>query len=137
MPLTSRTLTVETGEDLRTIAQYVWAHQSFLEIKDTPIPSCSAPPLDFDPQTIRQKTLTDEEYLQRFLPPVQTAQNAQVIGKLCPICYDLYDQGTIKVRQLRCEHVFHQTCVDTWMSKNKDNFTCPYCRMDQYPVETD
>ena len=129
MMKTSATLTVES--DLQTMAQYIWAHQSFLEIKD-PLPTHSAPPLDFDPRTIRQKEMTDPEYLTKYLPPTETAQEAQVVGKLCPICYDLFDQTQTLVRKLKCNHTFHQKCLDPWIAQHKDELACPYCRKSQY-----
>jgi hypothetical protein len=127
----SRTLEVSVTN--KTLANYIWLHQTFLEIK-TPLPQAQAPELDFDITTIRQKHQTDEQYINTYLPPKITAQQANCIGKLCPICLELYCKKTDIVRKLRCNHVFHSKCIDTWMSKNKDSLSCPYCRKVQYRV---
>jgi hypothetical protein len=122
------------SQSIRIMAEYIWAHQSFLEIKD-PIKPHLAPPLDFDPQSIRLKELTDNEYLTRYLPKTISAREAQVVGKLCPICYDLFDQSKILVRKLTCDHTFHQKCLDPWISQHKDKLACPYCRKSQFTSE--
>lgn len=41
---------------------------------------------------------------------------------LCSICQDNND---IIIRILKCNHYFHVTCIDKWLSNNK---TCPVCR---------
>mgnify|MGYP003995226079 CR=1 FL=1 len=43
----------------------------------------------------------------------------------CVICYQNY--GKEKVGILKCNHKFHQKCIEKWLhvSKNKD---CPLCR---------
>lgn len=41
---------------------------------------------------------------------------------LCSICQD---NNEIVIRILKCNHYFHVTCIDKWLSNNK---TCPVCR---------
>jgi hypothetical protein len=42
---------------------------------------------------------------------------------LCSICLDEFEDGD-QVRELRCHHIFHVQCVDTWLlTKNQ----CPLC----------
>jgi len=43
----------------------------------------------------------------------------------CHICLDEFTQE-IKVRQLKCNHIFHIDCIDTWLLK--ENYKCPVCR---------
>ena len=44
---------------------------------------------------------------------------------LCPICLDeLNDEN--KICNLKCNHVFHEDCINKWLTKKS---TCPYCRM--------
>lgn len=40
----------------------------------------------------------------------------------CVICLEEQDNNTIK---LRCNHLFHQACIETWF---KNAPTCPSCR---------
>jgi len=125
---------IEAESDSRSLeimAQYIWAHQSFSEIKDD-LNTHYSPSLDFDPQTIKLKDMTDTEYLSRYLPELITANKAGVIGKLCPICYELFDKSKTLVRKLKCDHTFHQKCLDPWISQHKDELACPYCRRGQY-----
>lgn len=42
---------------------------------------------------------------------------------ICSICRE--ETNNKLCRKLKCGHVFHCECIDTWFSK--DN-TCPYCR---------
>jgi len=42
----------------------------------------------------------------------------------CSICLDNYVDGDI-LRRLPCEHVFHESCVDTWLRLNGH---CPLCK---------
>ena len=41
---------------------------------------------------------------------------------LCSICQD---NSEVIIRILKCNHYFHITCIDKWLSNNK---TCPVCR---------
>lgn len=43
----------------------------------------------------------------------------------CPICMDVL---TGLSRKLHCEHIFHATCIDTWILKASHD-TCPLCRI--------
>lgn len=42
----------------------------------------------------------------------------------CPICLDDYDSDQL-YRELPCGHVFHQDCVDSWLTKR---VSCPVCK---------
>lgn len=45
----------------------------------------------------------------------------------CPICFESFiDQES--VRRLPCLHLFHTTCVDSWLQNRKK--ACPSCRTD-------
>jgi hypothetical protein len=44
----------------------------------------------------------------------------------CIICLDNYEKKTI-TRKLICNHKFHITCIETWLSNAT---TCPICRFD-------
>lgn len=44
----------------------------------------------------------------------------------CTICLSMLEEGE-DVRRLPCMHLFHQLCVDQWLTTNKK---CPICRVD-------
>lgn len=39
----------------------------------------------------------------------------------CPICLDIMGVGIV----LRCGHVFHEKCIESWKLRNE---SCPICR---------
>ncbi len=41
------------------------------------------------------------------------------------ICLDVI-QPEDTIRELRCQHVFHQACLDTWFNRRHDD--CPLCK---------
>ncbi|KAI3419193.1 hypothetical protein GPALN_006945 [Globodera pallida] len=51
----------------------------------------------------------------------------------CGICLEEIETGEIQPRALPCDHVFHQSCIQRWLTKNN---TCPKCRY-QIPNEAD
>lgn len=61
-----------------------------------------------------------ERYTLRFL------MTADIKGKdiQCPICRCEYSVGE-NMRRLPCLHIFHQECIDTWLS---ENLSCGLCR---------
>lgn len=44
----------------------------------------------------------------------------------CAICQEDYIENE-NIRELPCEHLFHQDCIDEWFS---ENVSCPICRKD-------
>jgi len=44
--------------------------------------------------------------------------------KECAICIEDFEDDA-EVRQLKCDHIFHKECVDSWLLMNG---TCPTCR---------
>jgi len=45
---------------------------------------------------------------------------------ICTICQDNIQSGDVR-RITRCNHYFHQTCIDTWF---QESVYCPTCRHD-------
>ena len=43
----------------------------------------------------------------------------------CPICLDDFDDYT-KITTLKCNHIFHEDCINQWLTKKS---SCPYCRL--------
>jgi Ring finger domain len=50
-------------------------------------------------------------------------------SKECAVCLDVPSLGQC-VRRLRCMHVFHADCIDTWLKTSR---TCPVCKADVAP----
>ncbi|ESN96466.1 hypothetical protein HELRODRAFT_67684 [Helobdella robusta] len=47
------------------------------------------------------------------------------IDKLCPICMEEFCDGSF-VRELKCRHAFHHSCIREWFEMN---CSCPVCRV--------
>lgn len=52
--------------------------------------------------------------------------NDPIIGDICNICHNEFQSGQFK-KHLKCNHVFHNKCIDEWL-KIKPN--CPNCRLE-------
>ncbi|RVE47580.1 hypothetical protein evm_007778 [Chilo suppressalis] len=50
--------------------------------------------------------------------------------KNCPICLKTFKSGEKAIR-MPCNHIFHSTCILTWLNKTN---SCPFCR---YELPTD
>ena len=46
----------------------------------------------------------------------------------CSICMDILSKKSYINSALVCGHVFHSSCIDEWLIKNKSCPTCPICR---------
>lgn len=66
----------------------------------------------------------------------ETNSNAEVA---CPICMDDMADLEDVVVTVRCGHIFHRTCLFTWIGNDTQNRSCPYCRQqlfaDPIPVQ--
>ncbi|CAL8071451.1 unnamed protein product [Calicophoron daubneyi] len=60
------------------------------------------------------------------LPVIKLTEELVEKYKTCSICFDDY-QLSEDVTRLPCQHVYHTTCVNTWL---KQHATCPICRKD-------
>ncbi|XP_048471943.1 E3 ubiquitin-protein ligase Arkadia isoform X1 [Rhincodon typus] len=72
-----------------------------------------------------KKAITD---LQRKLQYKQEEESGieDDTEEKCTICLSILEEGE-DVRRLPCMHLFHQVCVDQWLTTNKK---CPICRVD-------
>ncbi|KAK9667614.1 hypothetical protein K7432_017599 [Basidiobolus ranarum] len=52
---------------------------------------------------------------------------------MCSVCLEEYNDGEL-VRKLRCNHHFHQHCLDEWLLINK---YCPLCKANACPTTDD
>ncbi|XP_025887723.2 uncharacterized protein [Solanum lycopersicum] len=48
------------------------------------------------------------------------------LGDICPVCFEIFKEKSIIVIT-PCSHIFHRSCLFTWLSENN---TCPICRKD-------
>uniref|UniRef100_A0A8B9SUH2 E3 ubiquitin-protein ligase RNF126 n=1 Tax=Anas platyrhynchos TaxID=8839 RepID=A0A8B9SUH2_ANAPL len=65
----------------------------------------------------------DKEKIQA-LPTIQITQEHVDSGLECPVCKEDYTVGE-NVRQLPCNHLFHNSCIVPWLEQHD---TCPVCR---------
>lgn len=65
----------------------------------------------------------DNEKIQA-LPTVQVTDEHVGSGLECPVCKEDYTVGE-NVRQLPCNHLFHNNCIIPWLEQHD---TCPVCR---------
>lgn len=56
-----------------------------------------------------------------------TVLTAHTIREPCAICQEGIDASSPVRRINRCQHAFHQTCIDPWF---QTSVTCPICRTD-------
>ena len=74
------------------------------------------------------RSLTKEELVAHLEPAFQSMSQTDV----CSICLNkLYKQ---LVRQLPCQHQFHDGCIDHWLDLDEE-MSCPLCRYHCYPIE--
>lgn len=50
----------------------------------------------------------------------------------CTVCLSTFEEGEL-IRKLKCKHVFHKDCLDTWLQQC--SATCPLCRSEVLPEE--
>ncbi|XP_016070355.1 PREDICTED: E3 ubiquitin-protein ligase RNF126 isoform X3 [Miniopterus natalensis] len=65
----------------------------------------------------------DKEKIQA-LPTVPVTEEHVGSGLECPVCKDDYELGE-RVRQLPCNHLFHDGCIVPWLEQHD---SCPVCR---------
>lgn len=52
--------------------------------------------------------------------------DVRVESSECAICLeDVRIDFAASSKELRCGHLFHKSCIDTWLNQTN---TCPYCR---------
>ena len=60
---------------------------------------------------------------------VLSAEAAEIVDELCSICMEVY-YASQTVKKLPCAHVFHEQCIDMWLSNSSLN-----CPLDGLAVE--
>nr|XP_017245952.1 PREDICTED: RING-H2 finger protein ATL56-like isoform X2 [Daucus carota subsp. sativus] len=62
--------------------------------------------------------------LQQHLPRFSYRGGGEA-NRECAVCLESFETGEWCRRLVRCSHVFHVTCVDSWLAKR---LNCPVCR---------
>lgn len=47
------------------------------------------------------------------------------VENVCPICLEQYGEGDVIIASKHCSHVFHKSCIFTWLEQHEE---CPCCR---------
>ncbi|KAA8522795.1 hypothetical protein F0562_009218 [Nyssa sinensis] len=63
--------------------------------------------------------------LQKFLPSQKYAAGLPEAAKDCPVCLESFKEGEWCRSLPVCNHMFHENCVDKWLTKV---LNCPICR---------
>lgn len=58
--------------------------------------------------------------------PIRTYQSDGSEESWCCICLEFYENGD-QVKYLRCNHVYHQSCIDEWLYYS---CVCPLCKVE-------
>lgn len=80
----------------------------------------------------RQEELLPPEYLDLLAVAVYRRGGDKWAAVDCVFCLSRIDDGE-EVRELRCRHVFHRECLDSWLLRPRA--TCPLCRDRLLPCE--
>ncbi|EOA27851.1 hypothetical protein CARUB_v10024009mg [Capsella rubella] len=64
------------------------------------------------------------------LPTFLVGVKNDVAGTECAVCLSLLEEKDTARMLPNCEHVFHVSCVDTWLTAQS---TCPVCRTEVKP----
>ncbi len=94
---------------------------------------------EFDREWSYERLLQLDERLQRRGGmPLQAMKDVlrpvrNLVGEECTICLER-SVATDRMARLQCGHAFHCKCLQTWLA---DHCTCPNCRQDLRPAESD
>ncbi|XP_060184476.1 probable E3 ubiquitin-protein ligase RHA1A [Lycium barbarum] len=89
----------------------------------------------YDSGRDKNRPITTKQYLKLIdeKNPVTRFKNTTMTTSTCAVCLCTFEEGE-EVRELiKCNHIFHKDCLDTWLQK--DSATCPLCRSKVLPEE--
>lgn len=66
------------------------------------------------------------------IPTIKVTQEHIDANLQCSVCWDDFKLDE-DVRQLKCEHIFHEACIIPWLELHN---TCPVCRQEQEASES-
>lgn len=77
----------------------------------------------------RLPLLTGSEFVKILRPIPMTQLSHHTEDRQCPLCTDAYESSDEVPCGLACGHVFHQGCIENWVSEKKaKKYICPMCR---------
>jgi hypothetical protein len=95
-----------------------------------PNPTLNQSPSYTDVKNVVTDEILDENTQKLLFKNLDS--NLKINYKTCSICIDDYDDES-EIRQLKCNHIYHITCIDPWLLK--ESYKCPLCRNDTLPHE--
>jgi hypothetical protein len=58
------------------------------------------------------------------LKTLDIEKDGYILSQDCCICLEAFNNKETKLCLLRCGHIYHQKCIDTWLLQKK---SCPVC----------
>jgi len=46
--------------------------------------------------------------------------------EICTICLEIVEKGDT-IRTVKCNHIFHDNCLDRWIYDERGDLKCPNC----------
>ncbi|KAL5551481.1 hypothetical protein UlMin_001657 [Ulmus minor] len=104
---------------------------TYLLLINDPSPFLVSVPVHVLTARIKKLAVTKfSDFLDRKSICEKTQENHQEV--ICSICLDCLERSH-EIRELvRCEHVFHKECLDSWIDQGQ--LTCPLCRSFLFPA---
>ena len=82
----------------------------------------------------QNETTPHELTFTEILNNTEIDLNITQVEEMCTICRAPMEENTIIRKIKKCNHCFHQNCLDNWL---KNHTTCPNCRQDIRQNDTD
>ncbi|KAL2332798.1 hypothetical protein Fmac_014011 [Flemingia macrophylla] len=88
-------------------------------------------------QKLRSGQISTRQYLkliEKNNPTIRYTKRlkAEMAAECCRVCLCEFEEGE-KLRELKCRHMFHKDCLDTWLQQCFG--TCPLCRKQLVPED--
>jgi len=80
------------------------------------------------------ETTPSELTFTEILNNTEIDLNTTQVSEMCTICRENMEENAIIKKIKKCNHYFHQNCLDNWL---KNHTTCPNCRQDIRQNDTD
>lgn len=61
-------------------------------------------------------------------PTFSISEGSSQLTERCQVCLGDYEIGETCRKLIKCEHFYHQECIDEWLTTGRNN--CPLCRSD-------